>query len=99
LNALEEHIENVPSPVNKLQETGHYLKMSKCKFGMQRIAFVSFVITLEMVRMKPNCVTTIAEWQEPESRRDIKVILSFAQFLSGIPAVAVPSPCSVSSIL
>jgi hypothetical protein len=47
---------------------------------MQRISFVGFFITLEGVKMEPDCVRIIAKWPEPESHRDIQAFLSFANF-------------------
>ncbi len=73
-------MEHVQCVLAKLQEAGLYLKLSKCKFNMQRISFVSFIITLEGVEMEPDRVRTIAEWPEPESHRDIQVFLGFVNF-------------------
>ncbi len=79
-NSLEEHTEHVRCVFAKLQEAGLYVKLSKCKFNLQRISFVGFNISLEGVKMEPDCVRTIAEWPEPESHRDIQVFLGFANF-------------------
>ncbi len=79
-NSLEEHTEHVRCVFAKLQEAGLYLKLSKCEFNMQRISFVSFIITQGGVEMEPDRVRTIAEWPEPKSHCDIQVFLSFANF-------------------
>jgi hypothetical protein len=80
LNSLEEHQEHVRLVLAKLQEAGLYLKLSKCKFEVQWISFVGFIVMPEGVEMEPDRVCTIAEWPEPASHRDIQVFLSFANF-------------------
>jgi hypothetical protein len=79
-NLLEEHREHVWLIITKLQEVGLYLKLSKCKFEMQRISFVRFIVTLEGGEMELNRVYTIAEWPEPTCYCDIQVVLGFANF-------------------
>jgi uncharacterized membrane protein YukC len=48
-NLLEEHQEHVRLVLAKLREARLYLKLSKCKFEVQRISFVGFIVTLEGV--------------------------------------------------
>jgi hypothetical protein len=59
-NSLEEHREHVRLVLIKLQEAGLYLKLSKCKFEMQCISFVGFIVTPEGIKMKQDRVQTIA---------------------------------------
>ncbi len=66
-NLVEEHTEHVWHVLAKLQEAGLYINLLKCEFNMQRISFVSFIITPEEVRMELDHVLTIVEWPEPES--------------------------------
>jgi hypothetical protein len=79
-NSLEEHREHVRLVLVRLQEAGLYLKLSKCKFEMQCISFVGFIVTLEGVEMEPDRVRTILEWPESASHRNIQVFLGFANF-------------------
>jgi hypothetical protein len=71
LNFLEEHREHVRLVLAKLHEAGLYLKLSKCKFNMQQISFVGFIVTPEGVKMEPDRICTIVEWPEPASYRII----------------------------
>jgi hypothetical protein len=61
LNSLEEQREHVWLIFAKLQEAGLNLKLLKCKFEMQQISFVRFIITPEGVEMEPDRVHTIME--------------------------------------
>ena len=79
-NSLEEHRKHVWLVLAKLQEAGLYLKLSKCKFEMQQISFVGFIVTPEGVEMELDRVWTIPQWPEPASHRDIQVFLGFANF-------------------
>ncbi len=38
----------------QLQEAGLYLKLLSCKFDLQRISFVNFIVILEGVEMEPD---------------------------------------------
>jgi hypothetical protein len=47
---------------------------------MQRISFISFIVTLEGIEIEPDRVRTNAEWLEPASHCDIQVFLGFTHF-------------------
>ncbi len=47
---------------------------------MQQINYVSFIVTLEGIKIKPDSVCTNIEWPEPASHSNIQVVLSFVNF-------------------
>lgn len=47
---------------------------------MKEILFLGFLLTTEGVKMEPSRVSTIAEWSEPTTFREIQVFLGFANF-------------------
>jgi hypothetical protein len=79
-NSLEEDREDVGLIIAKLYEVGCYLKLLKCKFKMQQISFIGFVVMPECVEMELARVRTIAMWPEPTCHHDIQVFLGFANF-------------------
>jgi hypothetical protein len=79
-NSLEKHREHVRLILAKLQEAGLYLNLSKCKFKMQQISFVGYIVMPEGVEMELDRVRMIAEWPEPTYHHNIQVFLSFAYF-------------------
>ena len=75
-----EHVEYVWAILKCLQEYGLYVKLEKCKFHMWRMGFVGYVVTLNSVSMEEDYVSTIHDWPEPQTHREVQVFLGFANF-------------------
>ncbi len=58
---LKENKKHVQLVFARLQEEGVYLKLSKYKFELQCISFVSFIVAPERVETEPDKVQIIAE--------------------------------------
>ncbi len=59
---------------------GLYAKSSKCLFSVTRISFPGFILTDKGVETEEYCNSTISNWPEPESVREIQSFLGFAKF-------------------
>jgi hypothetical protein len=73
----QEYIEHIKQVLQWLHEYRLYAKASKCKFHMNHIEFLGFIITPAGIVMDPVHVKVIKEWPELESYRDIQVFLGF----------------------
>ena len=73
-------MEHVWAILKCLQEYGLYIKLEKCKFHMWHVGFVGYVVTPNGVSMKENHVSTIHDWPEPQTHREVQVFLGFANF-------------------
>ena len=69
LNSLQEHILHVRTVLQKLLSAGLYAKLEKCKFHVQKVSFLGFIISSEGISMDPERIRTVAEWPVPESVR------------------------------
>ena len=66
--------------LKRLRRFRLYAKLSKCAFYTQEVNFLSFIVTPAGLRMEPSRTTTIVDWLEPQSIRDIQVFLRFCNF-------------------
>ncbi len=93
-NLLEEYKEHFMLILTKLQEASLYLKLSECKFNMQQISFVDYIITPNSVEIKLKIDQIIEEWPETLCQCGIQVFLSFTnlfrRFISSFLKIAKP---------
>ena len=79
-DSVEEHAEHVREVLTRLRKAGLYVKLSKCEFDKQEIAFLGYVIGVHGVRMDDAKVKAITDWPVPQNFRDIQVFIRFANF-------------------
>ena len=90
----EEHTRHVLNVLKRLKERGLQLDIDKCEFDTKEVKYLGLIVTTEGVRMDPEKVETILNWETPRSAPDIKAFLGFAgfyrRFISGFSAKARP---------
>lgn len=57
-----------------------FVKLKKCVFQVEEIAFLDFLLTTKKVKIEPGSVSTTVEWPKPTTFREIQVFLGFANF-------------------
>jgi len=77
-NTLEEHKKQVYKVLKALSDAGLHLKPEKCHFHKQEVKYLGFIITTNGVRMDPEKVSCILDWQTPRNVTDIQYFLGFA---------------------
>ena len=77
LSKYEKHVRKV---LKALLKAGLYAKLSKCLFSVTRISFLGFILTDKGVEMEEDHISTILNWPEPESVREVQSFLGFANF-------------------
>ena len=75
-----EHVEHVRAVLKRLQEHGLYVKLEKCEFHTWCVGFVGYVVTPNGVSMEEDHVSTIRDWPEPQTHREVQVFLGFTNF-------------------
>ena len=71
---------NVREVLKRLLNHVLFVKLEKYVFRMKEISFLGFLLTTKGVKIEPSRVSTIAEWLEPTTFREILVFLNFANF-------------------
>jgi len=79
-NTLEEHKKQVYKVLKGLSDAGLHLKPEKCHFHKQEVKYLGLIITTNGVRMDPEKVSCILDWQTLRNVTDIQCFLGFANF-------------------
>ena len=56
------------------------MKLSKCKFSVDMVDFLGFILGTEGIAMEQSQVQTIQEWPEPMTFHEVQVFLGFVNF-------------------
>src|SRR5258706_7460259 len=59
---------------------GLYANLKKCKFHMDTVEYLGFILSQKGLQMDPTKVSTIQDWPEPQKVRDVQAFLGFANF-------------------
>jgi len=78
----EEHAEHLQQVCQRLRDAELYAKPTKCEFFQKEMEFLGFIINADGIRMDPDRIRTIKEWEDhpPQSYRDVQVFLGFYNF-------------------
>jgi hypothetical protein len=76
----EEHDENTRRILERLQRAGLFANAKKCEFDRSEVSYLGFIISTDGIKMDPKKLSTITDWPEPRSVRDIQSFLGFANF-------------------
>jgi len=79
-NTLEEHKKHVYKVLKALSDAGLHLKPEKCHFHKQEVKYLGFIIGTNGIRMDPEKVSCVLDWQTPGNVTDIQCFLGFAIF-------------------
>ena len=79
--SLRKHHKHVRQVVERLQEAGLHLELSKCEFDVQRTKYLGFILEAgKGISMDPEKVQAIKEWQPPTTVKGVRGFLGFANF-------------------
>jgi hypothetical protein len=77
---LEDHKKHVRLVLETLREAGLYLDIDKCEFHKTEVKYLGLVISTDGVKMDPEKVSAILNWEAPKNVTDIRAFLGFANF-------------------
>ena len=78
---IEEHREHVKKVFVRLRKAGLQLDIDKSEFEVKETKYLGFVIDAERgVRMDPEKVKAILEWEAPKTATGVRSFLGFANF-------------------
>ena len=76
----EEHSEHLRIVLQTLRERQLYAKLSKCKFWLNRVAFLGHVISVEGVSVDPQKIEAVVNWKPPKNVSEVKSFLGLAGY-------------------
>src|SRR5258707_15006155 len=80
LDSLEDHRDHVREVLHHLRMAGLYANLKKCKFHMDTVEYLGFILSPKGLQMDPTKVSMIQDWPEPRKVRDVQAFLGFANF-------------------
>jgi len=91
---LKEHKQHVRLVLGKLMEAGLHLDINKCEFHATEVKYLGLIISDKGIKMDPEKITAVQQWETPESVKDIQSFLGFAnfyrRFIAGFSELAAP---------
>jgi len=77
----QQHREHVGKVLQRLREAGLQIDIDKCEFEVQETKYLGFIIEAgKGLRMDPEKIKAIAEWEAPTSVKGVRGFLGFANF-------------------
>src|SRR5260370_17888299 len=77
-DSLENHWDHVQEVLQCLWKAGLYTNPKKCKFHMDTVEYLGFILSPNGLQMDPSKVAAIMEWPEPWKAKDVQAFLGFA---------------------
>jgi transposase InsO family protein len=75
-----EHMEHVRLVLEKLREAKLYAKLEKCEFLQSEVKFLGIIVGDDGIRMDPEKIQTVVDWQPATCVTDIQAFIGFANF-------------------
>ena len=79
--SLEEHRKHVRQVMERLRVAGLQIDIDKCEFEVKTTKYLGFILEVgKGVRMDPEKIRAILEWESPRSVKGVQSFLGFANF-------------------
>src|SRR5438552_17952923 len=88
-NTLKEYKRHIRLVLQRLQDAGLHLKLSKCEFHVQTVSFLGYIISLEGIGIDPVKIDSILSWPTPTCVLDIQTFLGYSNFYRRIMYVRI----------
>jgi hypothetical protein len=75
-----EHIQHVQSVLERLMAAGLQADIKKCEFFVTETKFLGLIVGIDGIKMDPEKVKAIVEWQEPRDVSGVRAFLGFCNF-------------------
>lgn len=90
----EEHAKHLHIVLQKLNDTGITINLSKCSIGATQVSFLGHQKTKEGTRPLPTKVEAIQQWKKPETIRELRrfpgVINFYQRFVKNAASIQAP---------
>jgi hypothetical protein len=77
---FEEHQQYIRLVLNTFTKVGLYLKSEKCEFHQQEVRYLGLIISTEGIKMDPEKICAMQDWEPPSNLKDVHAFLGFANF-------------------
>ena len=77
---LSDHKKHVKQVLQALEQAGLHLDIDKCEFHQQEVKYLGLILTTNGVKMDPEKVSAILNWEAPKNIKDVRGFIGFANF-------------------
>jgi RNase H-like domain found in reverse transcriptase/Reverse transcriptase (RNA-dependent DNA polymerase)/Integrase zinc binding domain len=75
-----EHVLHVRSVLERLKAAGLQADIKKCEFFVKETKFLGLIVGVDGIKMDPEKVKAIVEWQQPRDASGVRAFLGFGNF-------------------
>lgn len=76
----KDHIKHVKMVLQRLREAGIQADIDKCEFHKQETKFLGLIVGRNGIRMDPEKIKAIVEWETPTHLKEVQAFLGFVNF-------------------
>jgi hypothetical protein len=77
---FEEHQQHVRLVLDAFTKAGLHLKPEKCQFHQQEEKYSGLIISTEGIKIDPEKIRAVQDWEPPSNLKDVRAFLGFANF-------------------
>ena len=78
--SLKEHVTHVRTVLQTLRKERLYANMEKCLFGVDKLAFLGFVVSSKGDHIEESKINAIKTWPQPTNLQQVRSFLGLADF-------------------
>jgi hypothetical protein len=79
-DTFEEYQEHINLVLEACEKAGLHLKQEKYEFHHQEVKYLGLIISTEGIKMDPEKITAVQDWEAPRNLKDVRAFLRFANF-------------------
>lgn len=76
----EEHLKHLDTVLGIIAKAGKYLKLKKCRFMHQDLAYLGHIVDAHGVHPDPSKVKAVQDWPRPRNVKDVRQFLGLANY-------------------
>ena len=77
---MKEYKEHVRAVMQTPKDAGLYVKAEKYEFHQEEVKYVGLIVEVNGIRMDPENVQVVKEWEVPNKLKEVQVFLRFANY-------------------
>ena len=74
------HRRHVQQVLKRLRDFEFYINLKKCKFNIEKIEFLNFIVFTKEIRMNSKWIQMIKKWFKLKTYREVQIFLEFVNF-------------------
>jgi len=78
--SFEEHLEQLDEVFHRCKKTGLKMNTEKCRFGLNEINYLGYIVTLTGVKPNPKKIEAIKNIQRPTTVTEVRRLMGMVQY-------------------